>query len=261
MESEHLGSLELVTDTSVGDWAVANAGEWGTVACVVPAAFEDYARIFHPALREVAPEKELGLDARHPAPEFEEVRWSEIAAANDRIAHPAMEWASVTGHWRYHWGGDSQPGLWDIRSEEGTLPAHHVAALAAALASHTTTPDEILFAIWEGFGEIDWPPAPRLRMPGRDMVLFRGPLSEATTSFGGDHWDYRSPSLWWPVDRAWCVGTDVDLSSSYVGGSRECIDALCALPALEVMRVTSDQSLSADADQINPEPEGNYPSG
>lgn len=261
MEPERLGPLEIVTDTSVGDWAIENAGEWGTVACVVPAVFEDYARIFHPAWRKTTPEGSLRADAPPRAPEFEEVRWSEIAAANARTAHPAMQWASITGHWRYHWGGDGQPGLWDCRSEEGTLPANQVAALAAAVAPHTTTPDECFFAIWEGFGDRDWPSGPRLLMPARDMVLFRGPLSGATTSFGGEDWDYRSPSLWWPADRAWCVGTDVDLASSYVGATRECVDDLCALAALEVMRVTSDQWLTADADQINPEPEGTYPGG
>jgi hypothetical protein len=67
---------------------------------------------------------------------------------------------------------------------------------------------------------------------------------------------YRSPSLWWPEDRAWCVGTDVDLNSSYIGASVNCIEALLSNPRLEILPVTADQKVSFDADAINPAPEG-----
>jgi hypothetical protein len=260
--------LTPVADPGVGSWAVAAAGKWGTVACVVPAAFADYARLFHPAwrtpqsLRTVRLADGSNLDLRIESADSE-VRWSEVAAANGKVAHPAMEWASITGHWRYHWGNGTQPGLWDYQPEEGSMSECQVVELAVVLADHTQTPDDCLFAIWEGFGDLpeQLESMPKLQMPQRKMVLFRGPLSAAGLSFGEIRWGSRSPSLWWPADRAWCVGTDVDLRSSYVGGSVACIDAIVNHPELEAMRVTAEQWLTADADQINPEPVGEYPYG
>ena len=67
---------------------------------------------------------------------------------------------------------------------------------------------------------------------------------------------YRSPSLWWPEDRAWCVATDVDLETSYLGASKAGVDALMDKAGVEVMRVAAHQSVGEDADDINPAPEG-----
>jgi hypothetical protein len=260
------GSLRLETDTSVGDWAIAGAGEWQTVASVVPAVFPDYARLFHPAWRRSVAAHTRSAGWRPPEHGFSEwgeheVRWADVAAANGRTAHPAMEWAAITGSWRYHWGGATQPGLWDSPPEEGSLSQRQVAELSSVLARHTSTRDDCCFAIWEGYGDLPdaFTDAPKLRIPNRHMVLFRAPLPAATTSFTPS--GYRSPSLWWPADRAWCVGTDVDLRSSYIGASAACVDELINDPPLESMRVTADQWLTADADQVNPEPAGEYPYG
>jgi hypothetical protein len=132
---------------------------------------------------------------------------------------------------------------------------------ARLLAAHTETLEECFFAIWEGFGDLPdgWPRRPKLPMPNGGMFLFRGPLAAATTSFSWH--DYRIPSLWWTADRAWCVGTDVDLRSSYVGATAACINDVLADPSLETFRVASDLWLSADADEVNPAPAGEYPYG
>lgn len=79
-----------------------------------------------------------------------EVRWSEVAAANGRVAHPAMEWASITGAFGYPNSNDSQPDIWHQRPAIETLPQHMVRDLAATLSGHTRTPDRCCFAIWEG---------------------------------------------------------------------------------------------------------------
>jgi hypothetical protein len=90
------------------------------------------------------------------------------------------------------------------------------------------------------------------------MILFSGRLSAAMTSFSNELIRH-SASLWWPSDRAWCVATDVDLMSTYIGASDAAIDALGAEPALEVLRVSVDQGLTYDADTVNPEPSGPSP--
>jgi hypothetical protein len=255
VDEVRLGGLMVSMDASAGSWAVARMGKWSTVACVVPDGFPAYARVFHPAL--------VGDDRR-------EARWSEVAAANGRVTHPAMEWASITGAFRYLNSNDSQPGIWDQRPAIGTLPQRIVQELAATLSGHTQTPDRCCFAIWEGYGGLPYLGSlrpERLAIPSRNMILLSGPLSAMLEESFDEGWyrtapdlrqhhDYRSPSLWWPEDHAWCVGTDVDLNSSYIGASTECIDALLSNEHLEILPVTADQKVSFDADTLNPRPEG-----
>ena len=51
---------------------------------------------------------------------------------------------------------------------------------------------------------------------------------------------HQSPSIWWPEDRAWCVITEVDGYSTYVGGTASCVDAVIASSDLEAIEVTAD---------------------
>jgi hypothetical protein len=70
--------------------------------------------------------------------------------------------------------------------------------------------------------------------------------------------DGRPPSLWRPEDRAWCVGTDVDLITAYVGASDACVAALLAEQQLEVLAVAVEQLITWDADTLNPLPADPY---
>jgi hypothetical protein len=73
---------------------------------------------------------------------------------------------------------------------------------------------------------------PRVRLGGRDYLLYTGPI-DAALAFAGT--PGQTPNLWWPADRAWCVATDVDLCWSYVGGSAALVNELLAYPALEAL--------------------------
>jgi hypothetical protein len=50
------------------------------------------------------------------------------------------------------------------------------------------------------------------------------------------------------------VGTDIDLMTTYVGASRTAIDALLADDRLEVLPVPDSQSVTWEADTVNPLP-------
>jgi hypothetical protein len=64
--------LSAVSDTEAADWVVAGVRDFdGTVGSVVPAVFDAYARVFHPASRSAGAGEA-------------EVRWAEVAAANTR---------------------------------------------------------------------------------------------------------------------------------------------------------------------------------
>ncbi|WP_340374003.1 hypothetical protein U5640_01680 [Streptomyces sp. SS7] len=107
-------------------------------------------------------------------------------------------------------------------------------ALVPVLARHTRTPRRCWFGLWEGYGRRDFAGVPTFPTPGRDEVLLRGALSEMLSPVSVDEFA-ELPDLWWPEDRAWCVGGDVDLVSTYVGGSPELIAGLLADPRLEAL--------------------------
>lgn len=263
----YLSPFRLVDDPAevdrAGSWAISAMHGRGVVSDLVPDAFERYARIFHPALRE--PAQDDG--------QWRDVSWREVAEANGRIAHPAMEWTAVTGSYELSWGG-MQPGLWDRVPGRGTLPKRVARALCDVLQAYTTTPERCWCAVWDGYGDLIGVSSdatlPRLAAKHRPMIVAEGPLNAVPeTSFsdpipgsppGHEHRrmaeHYRSPSLWWPDDRAWCVASDVDLQSTYLGASSACVDRLVADNRIEVMAVTADQPITFDADTVNPPPAG-----
>ncbi len=58
---------------------------------------------------------------------------------------------------------------------------------------------------------------------------------------------------------AWCVATDIDLMTTYLGASPECVDTVLTDDALEALPATPDQRITWDSDTINPLPSS--PSG
>ena len=239
-----LGGLPVETDVSRGVWisSARRRGEPGTVAALVPATFEAYARVFHPAVRYVGD---------HDV----EVCWAEVAAHNGTIAHPLMQWASITGSWEFQ-SSDNQPPIWDDAPSEGHLAVPVARRLAEVLARHTRTPDECLFGRWDGFGydltSPDVPPRLLLR-GGHDVVLVRGTVADAVRNLAPEPHE-QSANLWWPADQAWCVVTDIDLTSTYVGGSAACIAELLVTPGLETAPVAPEDRVSIDP--VNPLPAG-----
>jgi hypothetical protein len=76
--------------------------------------------------------------------------------------------------------------------------------------------------------------------PDRTYYLFEGHLDEAARI---GHWvneDFfipQSPNFFWPADHTWCVATEVDDDSTFIGGTRELIDELCASQIIEALEI------------------------
>ncbi|MGY1707908.1 hypothetical protein ACI8AC_00160 [Geodermatophilus sp. SYSU D00758] len=226
-------------DVSPGAWLCGPlAGQAGTVAALLPAGFEAHARVLHPAVR-------------YAGDDDVEVRWSTVAAANGRVAHPGMQWAAVTGAWDYV-SADSQPPLWDAAPADGHLPEPVAVRLAAVLARHTTTPDDCFFGLWHGFGFVT-AAAPTLVLPHREYWLVRGPVGTAAANLA-DEPSEQSANLWWPADRAWCVATDIDLMSTYVAAGARCVAELLDDDVLEVVPAAPGDPVGPDSDAVNPPP-------
>jgi hypothetical protein len=95
---------------------------------------------------------------------------------------------------------------------------------------------------------------PRVRLPERDYLLFEGPLddvSETGWRYDGRLVSPQSPNLFWPDDRAWCVATEIDLDSTFVGGSDALIDAVLASASWEAWPARPTDLVWASSDDIN----------
>lgn len=208
--------LEFQHDVSPADWFARSDEPWQRLCTLGPAGFAAYARVFHPAVPD-----------------------------EDTIDHEAL---AALG---------------------GTIEDVILGRLLRVLAAHTSTRDDCFFGLWEGFGDIHGSPAvtvvgrdapgrprmvvppafppevldgPRVRSPARDYLLFRGLLGQAGDWGAADLWpgqprEVSIPNLMWPADHAWFFAFDVDDVWAGVGGSREPIDAVAAIPALRVERV------------------------
>jgi len=83
------------------------------------------------------------------------------------------------------------------------------------LATHTATPSIACAAIWEGWtSRQPPPPAPRVHIPHRTMLLFTGPVGvlrdAPALAWQEPGRSYQAPHLVWPADRAWCLACEVD---------------------------------------------------
>ena len=221
--------LELMEDPAPADWVVERLRSWRggalRVGAVVPDGYPAYARLLHPAYRD---------DREGP------VRWAEIAAERGLELGAETRFNDVVG-WVPARDGEDPPEPYGA-PHRGSLTKDQCALVAEVLAGFTASPELCWFCLWEGYGwpELDqfrgWPP--RVKVPHRDCILFRGPVS-AATAFRSPPWS-QSPTLWWPDDRAWCVASDLDFYSTYIAGSVQAVQALLSQPALEALATKAE---------------------
>ncbi|HSP09342.1 MAG TPA: hypothetical protein VLU92_07075 [Candidatus Dormibacteraeota bacterium] len=248
-------------EVEAADWIRERVRGFGVdVGSIIPHGFDAYARIFHPAWRW----------SLHD-PNATEVRWSAVAAAMSRTVHTEMQFHSIAVPAP---GKDGAGAPWDGEPRLGVLPPRQVAALVLLLARETSTPDRCWLCLWDGYGYFTagataiftstfWPegqapmqpppppqlllpkaPQRRVRMPGRDYMLFTGSVSQAEGWLDG-------PNLWWPDDHAWCVASEIDFPYTYVGGTRRLIENILADPSIEALPATTRDRITWDSDSIN----------
>jgi hypothetical protein len=252
-----LKGLTIVNGANAGAWIAAQleGGFGGRVKQLAPNGYGAYVRVLHPA------------SDREDNP----VTWAEVASALGRTAHREMQWHKLVGaDDPYEIVGSEWPGT---PPETGELDPASLAGLCRVLASHTSDPEHCFFGLSTIYSPVEdaYPKAVQLRLPGRDFVVFSGPLSAADQlGFGtkgpyrarpGEkpgsrspdavHWWRQPPNLIWPSDHSWYVVSEYDFDSTLIGGSRHLTDAILAAPELEVWEVEGGDSLESDADKIN----------
>ena len=213
----------------------------GTVSAIVPARFESYARILHPV------ETPLHGDRL--------VRWRDVADWGGHSLTAQSQWLELAIP--EHLPERQRP--WRSQGpQQGSLYSGDAQALVEIARRFTSTPEKCWCCIWEGFGwwsrvtytsgqsavpstgpipveAKDWP---KVHTPYRDYLLYEEWLE---TSFleAIDILEGHSPNLWWPSDLVWCVGTEIDFDSTYVGGSKPFIEAILKSEELEAFALDS----------------------
>jgi hypothetical protein len=277
-----MGALEVVTredEVHFGcGWIAAALDRF---AKLVPDGYPAYGRILHPA------EEPRGEG-------WAPVSWASVAARTGRAMHPLVQFERLVAGagWegtepdigrlpdgelgallRLLAGATGTPDrcwycVWDGYGE-----------LTGAVASLTASSDEPLGILDEAIASFHavfdqaegalrslaepsalpepapaTPGWPRLRLPGRDYVVLRGPLFGAPDAGRGlapAATGRLGPNLWWPEDRAWVVASEIDLDSTYVAGSRALVDHILAAPALEAFESFANAPVDVDSDTIN----------
>jgi 8-oxo-dGTP pyrophosphatase MutT (NUDIX family) len=229
--------LRPADDPGAADWLAAR---WGTEfrGQLVPSGFEACARLFHPASRDGTP-----------------VRWAEIAAHFGTVAHARMEFEPLARrHW---WDYSAEPGLFDHAPFQEWLPTELLAPVTEILRRHTSTPDRCAFGIWYGHGDLpdDVRAVATFSVPERTYHLFTGALEDALgIPAPWRRCGHLRPALWWPEDRAWFVGSDTDLDSTYVAGSAALVAELVDSPELEAYAVRPEADFAHRGENVNAVP-------
>jgi len=101
--------------------------------------------------------------------------------------------------------------------------------------------------VWDGFSglhaELSGLDAEPLRLPHREYHLWSGPLRSAMAF---RHEPHSPPSLIWPDDRSWFVGTPIYSSEIAVGGPPAVIEAIVGDGRLSARRAGPDDELDID---------------
>jgi hypothetical protein len=237
-------------EIEAADWIAGRLHPFAQdVGSVVPTGFKAYSRIFHPASR-LAGIEEV------------EMRWSDVADWSGRTVHPEMQFHTIAVPLPDR---ETRIQAWNGEPRLGVLSEAQGRALIRLLARHTSTPETCWFCVWDGYGGFHrtelrarWSrlklrfqkhepvrlEGKRVSLPGRDYLLFKGPLALAVGHQDG-------PNLWWPDDRSWCVASEIDFPYTYVGGSQELIEEILADPSLEALPAALDQGITAFSDKVN----------
>jgi hypothetical protein len=276
--------LRPVTDVSAAAWVVDGVGDASRVDGLLPPRFDAYARILHPAW----PAGDASADEARPEPvRWADVAAASGRQVHARVQFDALVGVERGKARPYEPDvGEFPPpllsALCGLLGRHTTTPERCWFCLWDGWGWIRGWPSMTALPVGGARGRvgragsaIEVPPAfppeildgPRVSVPSRDYILFEGPLTAAgelgwrcgellsiahpERDFDPSEFEPQSPSLFWPEDRAWCVATEVDLDSTYLGGTQQLVDALLNDPRFEAWPAQADDPIGSGADDIN----------
>lgn len=215
------GAERALNGATAGQWirlGEAPRGYPEVVGDLVPAGFEAYARIFHPVrIPGLGWSTWSAAALRHG---FELTRLTQLP---DILDHEEVNGVLTPIGDRYH----HLPRLeWH---ELGSLVRRHCEAAS------------FFVGFWEGAAHpADSDRHELLELPNRRYFVVEIPIAlwhDSRTVVDS------SPNLVWTSDKSWFFNSDIDCSSTYLGGSRELVNDLVASPDLEALEVQLDDPI------------------
>ena len=160
--------------------------------------------------------------------------------------HALMQWNNIAAS-NMHGDTITPP-------EVGTIPPEVMNPLRNVLLRHST-PDSNCFlgAAFEwGHDYQEGVPIPttRINTGARAWDLFHAPVSMMDTKLFAD--EDQTVNMIWCCDASWWVTTDIDLVTTYIGGSDALIQDILDSSALESWPVAMDDDTTFGADTVNP---------
>lgn len=249
------------SDSSEIDWIESElSSDFGTVGAVVPARYEAFIRIFHPAA------------TADGAP----AQWADVAKSLGRVMHPKVQWHALVGSSDAEglsgseWKGEPP--------DRGGVPRHLLEPLIEIIGSMSRS-ELCYLGLWAGWTAVSTSmcaanrtdnnqrlsvrrgrdlPGLHFELPrasGREFSLLRGPLAATSEVLHALDPSLDGGSLIhlaWPADRSWYLGSDIDWDSSVLGGSAELVHRVSCSNVVESLRIEPTDRLTADADEVNP---------
>lgn len=221
-------TLMKPTSAQAVDWVTEKLDWTSTVRAWMPEGYESYARILHPAYQRI--------DGKEISVGEVAVSWRTVSEWSGKPLHATSHIEDLMIRsdgltWSQHNAHGYQP-------LQGQLDDATLASLLVHLAKQTSDLDEIWMCAWIGFGgppdtvglpvRVTW----FLDLIGRRYVLRKGSITASQDDLEDPRFA-NPPTFWWPDDRSWFASSDIDASSTYIGGSKELIEKILNDPALE----------------------------
>lgn len=226
------GQVTWDDDASAGGWIAERLGPFGPrVDGTVPRGYAAYACVPHP--------DGYGSLVRTTdddgAPSALDVLTAVLASfTGDQPVHAGL-WTGFS--FLYDHGTDPRDtsgiGVLVGWAEDEPPPSEEEVAAAQAEAWDQLAPTLV-----------ERPVAPMLLLPHREYHLWTGTLADVAAFRHHD----QSPNLWWPEDRSWFVGSEIDAAATYLGGSDALVDAVCAEATLGAHRVAPSDEMQFEDD-------------
>ncbi len=277
-----MGPIRWTRDISRADWWLRGLDpSYDRVDALMPARYEAYARVFHPARQGGRP-----------------VSWGALARQHGRVVHGQMRFSAIS-----RWPGRTVAD--DVEAPPPSLPLPEARRLVELLRPATDTPESCWFCRWADQRWVqDAGVAERVILPsgGRDYLLHSGPielalepapalieddggLTQTEDEYVASRRDltpaemelelaawraarnrrrsnaavspvvsvHEVPTFWWPEDRRWFVATEVNLASTFIGGPGSLVQQLIDDPSLEALPARISDSVVEYDDRPNEE--------
>lgn len=156
---------------------------------------------------------------------------------------------------------------------ENALSTNALSALVEVIGRRYSRP-YCYFGVWDGHAWVNSPrsesplfaedvlEAPKVRLPGRNYILFEGPLEAALRigpAAGPSGESGQTPDLIWPSGCSWLIAADIDLDFAYIGATNALIQDVLADDRLVASSVSAMDPLAEDPDRLKFSYSGDLP--